>query len=436
MKRTVLAIAASLLFAVGCEPITPTVAPTGTGTEATPVEETVAEETTVEETTVEETTVEEVAPIEEAAPEVPAVEEAAPAEEAAPEVPAEPAAPAEEAAPEAPAEPAAPAEEAAPEAPAEPAAPVEEAAPEVPAEPAAPAVEEAAPEAPAEPAAPAEEAAPEAPAEPAAPAEEAPAAEATPAEPAAPAEAAPEVPAEPAAPATEAAPTAPADAVSAYAPAAALTTQVQKYMEEMEEDLADPAKFADNKDDVAENAAGLTVYFLALGLNDQDSEYKAKAPNLVKAAQKLAAATTYEEAKAAFEAIKTAEASTEALAWTKVAPLASLMKQVPNIDSKMKRTIPKRMDKKQDECLANCAAVAALMQGSIANAAETEQPTETAKWTAFSIQGRDAAAAVAKAVAAQDAAAAEEAMATLHKSCDDCHAVFHQNKKAENDETD
>ena len=207
-------------------------------------------------------------------------------------------------------------------------------------------------------------------------------------------------------------------------------------MEEMEEDLADPAQFADNKDDVVENAAGLTVFFLALGLNDQDSDYKAKAPNLVKAAQALAAATTYEEAKAAFEAIKTAEASTDALAWTKVAPLASLMKQVPNIDSKMKRTIPKRMDKKQDECLANCAAVAALMQGSIANAAETEQPTETVKWTAFSIQGRDAAAAVAKAVAAQDATAAEEAMAALHKSCDDCHAVFHQNKKAENDETD
>ncbi len=372
MKRTALAIAASLLFVVGCNPPAPTSAPTGTGTETKPAEQAVVEETTVEETVVEEVTPE-VPAVEEAAPEVPALPEAAPAEEAAPEVPAEPA------------------------------APVEEAAPEVPAEPAAPAVEEAAPEVPAEPAAPAEEA-------PAAPAEEAPAA--------------------------EAAPAAPADAVSAYAPAAALTTQVQKYMEEMEEDLADPAKFADNKDDVAENAAGLTVYFLALGLNDQDSAYKAKAPNLVKAAQKLAAATTHDEAKAAFEAIKTAEASTEALAWTKVAPLASLMKQVPNIDSKMKRTIPKRMDKKQDECLANCAAVAALMQGSIANADETEQPAETVKWTAFSIQGRDAAAAVAKAVAAQDATAAEEAMTVLHKSCDDCHAVFHQNKKAENDETD
>ena len=327
MKRTALAIAASLLFVVGCNPPAPTAAPTGADTETKPAEQAVVEETAVEETVVEEVTPEAPA-VEEAAPEVPALPEAAPVEEAAPEVPAVPAAPA------------------------------------------------------------------------------------------------------------EAAPAVPADAVSAYAPAAALTTQVQKYMEEMEEDLADPAKFADNKDDVAENAAGLTVFFLALGLNDQDSAYKAKAPNLVKAAQKLAAATTHDEAKAAFEAIKTAKASTEALAWTKVAPLTSLMKQVPNIDSKMKRTIPKRMDKKQDECLAQCAAVAALMQGSIANADETEQPTETVKWTAFSIQGRDAAAAVAKAVAAQDKAAAEEAMTALHKSCDDCHAVFHQNKKAENDETD
>ena len=268
----------------------------------------------------------------------------------------------------------------------------------------------------------------EQPAAPEAPATEEPA---TPEAPAAEAPAAPEAPAaaEPAAEST----TTSADAVSAYAPAAPLVTQVEKYMEEMEEDLATEQQFTDNKEDVAENAAGLTVFFLALGLNDQDSAYKAKAPNLVKAAQALASANTYDEAKAAFEAIKTAQPSTEALAWTKVASLPSLMKQVPNIDSKMKRSIPKRMDKKQDECLAMCAAVAALMQGSIANAADTEQPTETAKWTAFSIQGRDAAAAVAKAVAAQDKDAAEQAMTELHKSCDDCHAVFHQNQKTDSD---
>ena len=44
MKRTALAIVASLLFAVGCQPA-PTTAPTGTGTETAPVEQAVVEET-------------------------------------------------------------------------------------------------------------------------------------------------------------------------------------------------------------------------------------------------------------------------------------------------------------------------------------------------------------------------------------------------------
>ena len=50
MKSTALAIVASLLFAVGCQPTTPNAAPnSGTGTEAAPAEQTVVEETVVEE---------------------------------------------------------------------------------------------------------------------------------------------------------------------------------------------------------------------------------------------------------------------------------------------------------------------------------------------------------------------------------------------------
>ena len=282
-------------------------------------------------------------------------------------------------------------EEAAPEAPA-----VEEAAPEV------PAVEEAAPEAPA-----VEEAAPEVPAV---------------------EEAAPEAPAvEEAAPESEATSTSAAgEAVSAYAPADALMTQVKEYLEDIEKNLADEATYADKKDVVSEDAAGLAVFYLALGLNDQPNECKAKAANLIKAAQSIADAADYAAAKAGFEALKSAAAAAPVTQWVKVAKLSSLMKQVPAIDTKMKRSIPKRMEKKQDECLAMCAAVAALMQGSIANADETEKPAESTQWKAFSIQGRNAAAAVAAAVTAKDKDAATEAMDALHKSCDDCHAVFHQ----------
>ena len=256
----------------------------------------------------------------------------------------------------------------------------------------------------------------------------APAAEEAPkAEEAAPAPAAEEAPkAEEAAPAPAAEEAPKTDVVSSYAPAADLVFQVKDYLKTLEKNLADEATYNDKKDAVSEDAAGLAVFFLALGLNDQDNEYKAASANLVKAAQAMETAADYAAAKAGFDAIASAQAGDLPTEWTKVAALPALMKQVPAIDTQMKRMIPKRMEKKADECKAMCAAVAALMQGSIANADETQKPTETAQWAAFSFQGREAAAGVYKAVVANDKSAAEEAMSALHKTCDDCHAVFHQ----------
>ena len=58
-------------------------------------------------------------------------------------------------------------------------------------------------------------------------------------------------------------------------------------------------------------------------------------------------------------------------------------------------------------------------------AGDTEKPNEVEKWYAFCAQMRDAAAAVNAGIRAQDQEATEAAMEELDKSCDDCHAIFH-----------
>jgi hypothetical protein len=75
--------------------------------------------------------------------------------------------------------------------------------------------------------------------------------------------------------------------------------------------------------------------------------------------------------------------------------------------------------------------IAVVGQGSMANAEDTDKPTEVEKWYQYCAEMRDAAAAVNKAVHAKDEASAEKAMEALQKSCDDCHAIFHPGVEVE-----
>jgi glutathione S-transferase len=193
------------------------------------------------------------------------------------------------------------------------------------------------------------------------------------------------------------------------------------------------ADFKDAEGKVSRDANTLVLIALALGLHDKDNQYKAAAPAMVKAAQQVAVAKDFTAAKAAVAALEKAAKSSDAgeLKWEKVASLPKLMKQVPLINTKMKRSL-KRFAAKAKETAGDTAVLAVIAQGSMANADETKKPTEAAAWYKHCADMRDAAAAMNAAIHAGDQKVADKQMKTLTKSCDDCHAIFKPDATASN----
>jgi hypothetical protein len=92
----------------------------------------------------------------------------------------------------------------------------------------------------------------------------------------------------------------------------------------------------------------------------------------------------------------------------------------------LKRNIKGAKFKTKAEETAGCtAAIAAIAQGSLADVSAAKNPQQVNQWRAFSIQMRDGAGAVNKAIYAGNESAATDAMKKLAKSCTDCHTVFH-----------
>ena len=221
--------------------------------------------------------------------------------------------------------------------------------------------------------------------------------------------------------------------VSTFAPAEDLATQLTEYVSDLEECVKSEDEFADSESKIGKGANTVAVIALALGLSDEESKYKKAAPAVIKAAQAVSTAKGFAATKAAVADLKaamTSEGDPSTLKWSKVASMPELMAQVPLINTKLKRYARgSRMKKKADDLKGYTAVIAAIGQASMANAGDTEKPTETTKWYAYCAQMRDAAAAVNKAVAAGDADKVKSAMKDLQQSCDDCHAVFHEEEK-------
>ncbi|HYW78978.1 MAG TPA: hypothetical protein VE890_05345 [Thermoguttaceae bacterium] len=218
--------------------------------------------------------------------------------------------------------------------------------------------------------------------------------------------------------------------VSSFAPAADLVGQVDYYLERLAESVETEDAYAEDQDKIAKDSNTIVILALVLGLHDEDNQYKAVAPGLLKAAQKLAATTDYASAKEATAAV-VAAASTPSegeLKWEKVASLPEMMKQVPLVNTKLKRYASRN---RHDDVVEYSALIAAIAHGTLENADETEEPTEVDKWKAFSISMRDAAGAVNAAAHAEDEEAVTAAMEKLAVSCEDCHAVFHKETEEE-----
>ena len=217
--------------------------------------------------------------------------------------------------------------------------------------------------------------------------------------------------------------------ISSFAPAADLVEQAKLYVESFDKSLAGEQEYKDNAEKIERDAHTLAVLAMALGNHDADNELKAAAPAMIVAAEALAEAPDYTAAKSALSALHAAmegksEAGAEAAPkWACVAPMDQLMKQLVNVNNRIKRGM-RRFDKQKQEQARDAAVLAAIAQAFVFDAESVAEPAELDRWYQLCGQMRDAAGELNARARAADKAGAEAALLKLANSCDDCHEAF------------
>lgn len=228
-------------------------------------------------------------------------------------------------------------------------------------------------------------------------------------------------------PAAAAAPEAPK--VSTFASADELVGQVEAYVEDLEKAVADENDFDEAK--LSKVANTLLLMSVAVSVHDTDNKLKPAAGGLFAAAQNLAKAKGFPAAKAAVTAVKEAANGKgngpAALKWEKCADLDATFKQAQSLLNGMKRnTKGSRLKSKAKETAGGAAVLAVIAQGVLIDTSHAKDDNEKQQWQQFCVEMRDAAAAANKAILSGNESATQEAIKTLNKSCEDCHAIFHK----------
>jgi hypothetical protein len=174
------------------------------------------------------------------------------------------------------------------------------------------------------------------------------------------------------------------------------------------------------------------VIALGLAMSDQDHALKRSASSILSAAQSLAKANDYSAARSAIDSLKLAAggkpsqaAAAPELRWRPVAPLGLLMKEVPIINSNLKRAVQPERFKAQTKASAGAAAVLAVIaQEAAADHDAIKNPADTLRWEQFCFEMRDAAGGVNRAIHAGDSEETQRAFTRLSRSCEQCHRVF------------
>ncbi len=226
-----------------------------------------------------------------------------------------------------------------------------------------------------------------------------------------------------------------------FPPAEDLCGQIDEYVTKMGKELDDldgTTKYKDDADFIVRDCNALALVALSVGMSEDDSPYKKAAPAIIKAALALADAADYASAKKAYAELQESLKSTAGgeLGWTKIGKLGPLMKAVPNLSSSLTRLtntekkLKTQVEKQPKRLFGSLATMAALMQGSIANAEDTEKPDMKAEWKKECESFRDAAlkanvAAHGFAEGTVDYKTYWETFKAMTDSCDKCHQTFY-----------
>jgi hypothetical protein len=221
--------------------------------------------------------------------------------------------------------------------------------------------------------------------------------------------------------------------VSNYAPAADLANQLTAIAARLDDLLAKPEEFDDaRKSRIAKEANVAAVVALALALSDEKHPLRDSASSALAAARTLATSEDYNKSKLALGQLKAVvdgksppTRATESVRWAPVAPLGLLMKEVPIVNSNLKRSVQGERFKSQAKVSAAAAAtLAAIAQESAGDHSAVKNPADTPKWEQFCAEMRDAAGHVNRAIHAGDSDETASAMKQLSQTCDRCHKAF------------
>ena len=223
---------------------------------------------------------------------------------------------------------------------------------------------------------------------------------------------------------------APATKPSTYAPAKDLISQLEFFLDRIEQDLEDPDEYIDEQQKrVAMDASTVAALAAVLGIHDEEHALKAGAPALVQHAKGVAKnAKDHAAAKAEFDKAKQALEVTSGGGMVKLAgaaDLAQLMKQVPIVNNSLRSGVTgTRFDRLKDKSAATAATLAAIAEVSAHDDSYCVEDGDLAKWQKICFEMRDASVAVANATRAGDQETAKKHLDRLVKTCDDCHHAF------------
>jgi len=216
---------------------------------------------------------------------------------------------------------------------------------------------------------------------------------------------------------------------SQYAPAKDLAFQMKELVARMEKDLADEAEYGETQQGrVQKSANTLALLALVLGHHDQPNDYRKASGAVIHAATTLADnAGAYAAAKNALGELEGSFRVTSAkpVDWQPTGDMQQIMMEVPVLNTSLRRAINgRRFATSRDKGAALSATLAAIAAVCTGDDSYCSDDSDQAKWNAYCVAMRDAAAGCNRAIHANKADDAKEMVNKMMRSCDDCHESF------------
>lgn len=213
------------------------------------------------------------------------------------------------------------------------------------------------------------------------------------------------------------------------APLEDLVLEVDDRIKALEKLLASEESFEENKETaVWQGFTVLAVIGQGIAEHPDHGKTKIQGPHLRDAARQFTAKSSYDEAKAALEAVTKAHtggASGDASVehdWAKLVRMHPMMYEIEERSGSLNRVI-RRPRGRADEPV-HASVIALLTLAMHADTHEVKNPDEIPQWHALAREYLDTMTGVAKAVRQKDKETAGELMVKATATCDKCHEKF------------